>query len=619
MKYFPFVFFCGCFADTSIKQYNDNPEVQIVSHEDAVVLEAGTEIFFRALLSDLNHEMDTLTAKWLLDNEVVCPESTPDAAGESVCLTTVALDNTKIQVEVRDPEGGFAVDSIQFTVESNSPPTTPDVVIAPNPAKSNESLTLQISGASDPDGDDIQYRYVWYRDGVEHSDAEGIDASQTRKGEVWRAVVYAFDGELESEPAEDSVTIVNGAPFIQSVSIESADGLYNTSEVNCVADIVEYDGDAWTANYAWYINGDLAGEEESLVLSPQLASPNDSLSCTVIATDEDGESMSLSAAEVLLNRLPTLTGLTLAPNAPATNQDLQVVYVLSDDDWDNTALSILWSVDGSTVQTGGDTLSHSFYARDQVVSVELTPSDPHEPGVAQTLSTTILNTPPQGAVLRIDPENPREGVDDLHCLLETEPSDVDGDAISHSFSWTQNGTAYTGTTLNVDQTGDGIPGSATANGDIWECSYTASDPDVSANPVTTDIEIGPDVCYAYVSNSHEVSSCTVYETQTQESCVPASGVTACYPQYCDTGETSSPSHNADGSSTGAYCSDWGQCEGSYIDVSGQSGWDWVAGYWDCTYTDVTVAVTVYGGGNCGYYYTCDLQEASCGTPDACTP
>ena len=64
----------------------------------------------------------------------------------------------------------------------------------------------------------------------------------------------------------------------------------------------------------------------------------------------------------------------------------------------------------------------------------------------------------------------------------------------------------------------------------------------------------------YFQNTHEVASCTVNQTQTVENCVPATGVTTCYQLY-DTGNEPTTTHS-DGSSTGAYCSDWGQCEGN---------------------------------------------------------
>ena len=434
-------------------------------------------------------------------------------------------------------------------------------------------------------------------------------------------MVYATDGELESEPAEDSLTIVNGAPQINSIAITSTDGFYNTSTLTCTADITDPDEDPLDITYEWTMDGQSAGSDTTLVLTPQITTPTTSISCSVTAVDNDGESQTAQATETLLNRLPVLSDVILSPVSPTTNQDLSLTYSLSDEDQDTPMVSISWYVDGSLVQEGSESLSHMFYGRDQVVSVDIEPYDVYGVGAIQTTSVTVVNSPPEGAELRIDPENPREGVDDLHCVLETEPTDPDGDAITHVFSWTRNGTPYTGTTQDIDYTGDGIPSSETVNGDTWECSYIAEDDTLASSTISVETEVGPNVCYGYVSNTHEVSSCTIYETQTVEDCAPtSSGVTTCYPQYCDTGETSQPQHNSDGSSTGAYCSDWGQCEGnSSYDVSGQTGWSWVGGWWTCTYTDVTVPVTVYGGSNCGYYNTCDLQQVACGTPDECTP
>ena len=621
LRYASLLVLFGCTGDTSIKQYNDNPEIEIVSHEVDTVFAAGDEIFFRALVSDLNHKIDDLTIQWLVGTEVICEGQKPDTLGESICSTTLATDDTQIQAEVRDPEGGFAFDILIFTVESNSPPTTPNIQIVPNPAGSGDPLTVTISGATDPDGDEITYRTVWFKDGTEYSNTEGISATETQKGEEWRVMVYASDGELESEPAEDSLIIVNGVPQIDSISITSTDGFYNTSTLSCNANPSDPDSDPLDITYSWTIDGQNAGQDTTLMLTPQIAQPTANVTCTVTATDTDGETQTAQTTETLQNRLPLLSDVSLTPTTPTTVQDLNLTYSLADEDGDTSMLSIAWYVDGSLVQQGQENLASSFYGRDQVVSVELEPSDVYGVGPTQSVSLTIVNSPPQGAALRIDPENPRAGVDDLHCALETEPIDPDGDTISHLFSWMRNGSPYTGSTLDLDHIGDGIPSSETADGDTWECTYTAEDDTLSSPSISIETEVGPNVCYGYVSNTHEVSSCTIYETQTQQSCVPtSSGVTTCYPQYCDTGETNQPQHNSDGSSTGAYCSDWGQCEGNpSYDVSGQAGWDWVSGWWTCTYTDVTVPVTVYGGSNCGYYYTCDLQQVSCGTPDECTP
>ena len=70
------------------------------------------------------------------------------------------------------------------------------------------------------------------------------------------------------------------------------------------------------------------------------------------------------------------------------------------------SISIFWFVDGVLVQSGGTVLPTLF--RDQNISVELSPSDPFEISNTETVQTVILNSPPQGAILRIDPENRRD-------------------------------------------------------------------------------------------------------------------------------------------------------------------------------------------------------------------
>ena len=617
MKYIPFPFLFACFADSSIKQYNAEPEIQIVSHEDDSIISAG-DVSFRALVSDLNNSYDELLVQWLIDNEVVCPATAPSVSEESVCTISIDASISQVQAEVRDPSGAFSFDIISFSVQENRPPTSPNVEISPKPTGSGDTLTLNISGATDPDLDPLSFRSVWFRDGVEYAQSESIPSAVTQKGEVWSVQVYASDGVWESPPAGDSTVIINGAPHIL-LSIETSGGAYNDSTLSCNATITDPDSDPFTSSYEWSINGIVVGTDPTLELSAAIAHPNDEVICTVTANDTE-ESSTQQSTITLLNREPIVQGLSLSPSVPYTHDDLTASYTLFDPDMDSINIDISWYVDGILIQSGLDWLSHLEFIRNQVVSVDVTPSDPYGTGYTEQQSVLIQNTPPQGAVIRIDPENPREGVDDLHCILETEPYDADGDAITHHFSWNKNGTPYTGTPLHIDYTGDGISASETTDGDIWECEYEAEDQSAFSSILTTDTEIGPNVCYAYRSHSHEVPSCIEYQNQTQETCVPASGVGTCYPQYCDTGETTQPAHNADGSSTGAYCSNWGQCEGNpNHDVSGQSGWSWVSGYWSCTYNTVTVPVTVYGGANCGYYNTCDQEQVSCGTPNNCSP
>ena len=621
MRFLLPIFSIGCFADTGIKQYNDTPEIEIASHIEGSTFGANEEVVFRALVSDLNHSNDLLLVQWLMGTTVVCEQMAPTITGESVCTVTIAEGESQVQAEVRDPEGGFAVDILRFSVESNAAPSTPTISIEPDPAGSGDLLSVNVSGSVDPDGDPISYRYVWFHNDIENSSGATIAGESVTKGDIWRVQVYASDGVLESAPAEDDIVIVNGAPLINNIRIEAPEGLYNSSQLTCLADIIDPDGDAFATNYQWNINGNEVGTEEGILLTPQVISPTTDISCRIQATDTEGAMRESEVTETIQNRIPELSSLQLTPLAPTTTQDLSISYILSDPDMDFVAVDVSWFVDGTLVQQGGDSLSSQEFVRDQVVQVDVAPSDSFDSGPSQSQSITILNTPPQGAIVTLDPENPVESVDNIHCLLETEPYDGDGDPITHHFSWNKNGSPFTGSTLNIDHGGDGIPASETSTGDIWECSYHAEDGTHASQTWLDDVQVLPNVCYANISNTHEVASCTVYETQVQENCVPASGISTCYPQYCDDqSQTTQPQHYSNGTPTGAVCSDWGQCEGNpSYDVSGQSGWSWVAGYWDCTYTNVTVPVTVYGGANCGYYDTCDWQQVTCGTPDNCTP
>ena len=54
-------------------------------------------------------------------------------------------------------------------------------------------------------------------------------------------------------------------------------------------------------------------------------------------------------------------------------------------------------------------------------------------------------------------------------------SDGDGDTVSQAISWTKNGSNYTGSTSTTTYRDDTIPGSATVDGDVFECSVTAND------------------------------------------------------------------------------------------------------------------------------------------------
>ena len=78
----------SCESDKGVVVYKTPPEANIISHRECfkklkdICLNLET-------LSDVNHDIDQLTARWKVNGEEVCPFLPPDQNGESVCVATI--------------------------------------------------------------------------------------------------------------------------------------------------------------------------------------------------------------------------------------------------------------------------------------------------------------------------------------------------------------------------------------------------------------------------------------------------------------------------------------------------------------------------------------------------
>ena len=88
MFLFGLIYLIACESDKGVVVYNTPPTVDIISHENASEVFEGYPVEFRAVLSDVNHNIDQLTARWKVNGEDVCPFIPPDQNGESTCVAT---------------------------------------------------------------------------------------------------------------------------------------------------------------------------------------------------------------------------------------------------------------------------------------------------------------------------------------------------------------------------------------------------------------------------------------------------------------------------------------------------------------------------------------------------
>ena len=77
--------------------------------------------------------------------------------------------------------------------------------------------------------------------------------------------------------------------------------------------------------------------------------------------------------------------------------------------------------------------------------------------------------------VNVSPSSPVEQHDNLICEITSPSIDPDGNSVTYTFDWTVDGSAYNGTPTTTTYSGDTIPASETAAGEVWECTVTPND------------------------------------------------------------------------------------------------------------------------------------------------
>jgi hypothetical protein len=77
------------------------------------------------------------------------------------------------------------------------------------------------------------------------------------------------------------------------------------------------------------------------------------------------------------------------------------------------------------------------------------------------------NAAPSGAAIAIEPATPADE-DDLRCVVVTQATDPNGDAVSYRYAWTKNG-------VDAGLASDTVAAALTTGGDTWTCTVTPTD------------------------------------------------------------------------------------------------------------------------------------------------
>ena len=183
---------------------------------------------------------------------------------------------------------------------------------------------LDASESSDNDGDGIG----------DNADADDDDDLLTDAEEA----VFGTD-PLQADTDGDGLTDfeeffmgsdpLNAMPTVSSLEIDPAVPTAATTSFECLAGVIDADGDPLSVTYQWMLDGVLLSDSDS-VLQDQF-SIGEVVSCSVTVSDGQ-ESSSDSVSVTIQNSPPTVSNVSITPSQPTTNETVTALATANDTD-----------------------------------------------------------------------------------------------------------------------------------------------------------------------------------------------------------------------------------------------------------------------------------------------
>jgi hypothetical protein len=376
---------------------------------------------------------------------------------------------------------GQAVQAASVTV-LNSAPGLATVEITPAAPITSDSLTASVLvDAVDPDGDAVTYTYEWTKDsGASGITSQTVSYTNTIRGEIWAVLVTACDSDLTNPmcgtEATDSVTIDNALPTISSCGISPQAPTTGQDLDATPNNWYDADGDLQAVLYDWEIDSG-SGFTSLGIPDPTLDSVNTTKGVTVRAVctpyDSFGTSAPVYSSSLTIeNSLPSLASCDLLTTTPDSDADLSlVVGQWTDNDPGDTPVNRFeWYINGQldATQTGQTYPASSTTRADEIYARCYAGDGTDEASPLQTAAAVVANSAPSAPIVSLIPSSPTTTDQiDINILTPSVDPDV-GDAIQLYYTWTKNSAA-------TPYTGDAIPSSETAKGEIWTVFILACD------------------------------------------------------------------------------------------------------------------------------------------------
>ncbi len=242
-------------------------------------------------------------------------------------------------------------DSDDSGAVTNTAPGAPVVAISPTSPNDASDLTVTIVTESvDAEADAVSYRYAWTVNGSAATDISGtvVPADRTADGDTWSVEVFPTDGLLEGSPGTSTVTIANAPPVAPTIHIDPAAPVAgDTLTLVFDAPATDANGDALTQTIIWYQDGAKNLSWDGLTtIEGMYVDGGENFRAVVTVTDGYSDALTVETEVTVANTPPEISSVTITPSDPTDSEDLTCTVRASDEDGEDPEVSYRWFRDG---------------------------------------------------------------------------------------------------------------------------------------------------------------------------------------------------------------------------------------------------------------------------------
>ena len=461
--------------DTIILTVGYAPEVSIDAPLNDSLFQRGEQIFFQGTVNDVEDSSNELTVAWSSSRDGEIMVGMANSQGISQFSSAALTPGTHSLSLSATDSTGLVGDAI-ITFHVNTPPEEPEIIITPDPVYSDSALMATGTNAFDEDGDTVSYSYEWYEGTTLMHSTSTVPSADLDVGDIWTVRVTPNDGYHDGAFAEETIVVVNTPPSLSAPSIISSHGsaIYNDSIVTCTATPTDPD-ETIQETYQWLING-ISYAGASVDLSSLSLLPGAAISCTASAVDSDGASTTETTQDIISNRNPVVSGVSISPGAGVLSDSLVTCsYTALDDDESTLSPAVLWQVSGATIgTTTALQLTQAIITPGDTLECIVSLTDNLGASASGAAQVSIQNSLPVIDSVQISPSAP-DTEDTLVCSASVSDIDAGTPSLSFTLSNQTTGAVYT-PIIGTNSVSLDLNTVTVSPNDQLQCSLDVTDP-----------------------------------------------------------------------------------------------------------------------------------------------